>query len=96
MKKILISILFCFPLFVHALITTYYFSSVGNDATGNGTIGNPYQTIAKANSIAYATGSILSFNGLHGLPAQTIHDGISLTTTDLAPTTAPSCIVTPG
>ena len=31
--------------------TTYYFSQSGNDSTGNGTSGNPWKTIAKANSV---------------------------------------------
>jgi hypothetical protein len=62
MKKLL-SILFLLPLFCNALVTTYYFSATGNDATGNGTIGNPYQTLSKANALGYAAGSTLSFNG---------------------------------
>ena len=31
--------------------TAFYFATTGNDTTGNGTIGNPWRTVAKANTI---------------------------------------------
>lgn len=37
-----------------------------------------------------------AFNGLHGLPAHTIHTGMDRVTSDRAPITAPSPMVTPG
>lgn len=38
-----------------ARATTYYFAQAGNDTTGNGTIGNPYKTIAKAQALIDAS-----------------------------------------
>lgn len=35
--------------------TTYYFAQSGNDTTGDGTIGNPYKTIAKAQALIDAS-----------------------------------------
>ena len=44
--------------------TTYYFAQSGNDSTGDGSIGNPYQTISKAATLlAASSGNIrLRFN----------------------------------
>ena len=41
----------------------WYFSNSGNDSTGTGSIGNPYATITKANSLSYVPGDQILFNG---------------------------------
>lgn len=63
--KNLLTILLFLTIVQHAtaLPTTWYFSNSGNDATGTGSLSSPYQTISKANSIAYGAGDILAFNG---------------------------------
>jgi len=62
MKKILIlfSILLSLP--VLGQNANYYFSQAGNDATGNGTIGNPYKTVAKFNTMTFTTDDSIFFN----------------------------------
>ncbi len=46
--------------FTHtSFATTYYVSPLGNDATGNGTIGNPWKTLKKATSTVTAAGNII-------------------------------------
>ncbi len=57
MKKIILLLLL--PCWLHA--TNYYFANAGNDATGNGTIGNPYATIIKANALTLSSGDSLLF-----------------------------------
>lgn len=42
--------------------TLMYFSALGNDTTGNGSIGNPWKTITKANTVN-ATGKTFFFRG---------------------------------
>ncbi len=51
-------------LFVCGIInaTTYYISPNGNDATGNGTAGNPWKTLFKATSTVNTTGDIIHVN----------------------------------
>jgi parallel beta-helix repeat protein len=39
----------------------YYFSAAGNDATGDGTISNPYQSITKVNSLSFIAGDSVLF-----------------------------------
>src|SRR5262249_45398866 len=41
----------------------YYFSAAGNDTTGDGTQGNPFQTSSKANSLKMTKGDTFFFNG---------------------------------
>lgn len=69
MKTILFSLRKCVPaiFLIVSLIclsftgfaTTYYISPSGNDATGNGTIGNPWKTLYKATSTVTAAGNII-------------------------------------
>jgi len=42
--------------------TTYYISPTGNDATGNGTAGNPWKTLYKATSAVSVSGDIIHVN----------------------------------
>ena len=53
--------------------TTYYFSSSGDDATGDGTIGNPFETISKAQTLlAASSGDIaLLFKRGEEFPSET-------------------------
>ncbi|HMK03313.1 MAG TPA: T9SS type A sorting domain-containing protein [Ferruginibacter sp.] len=58
------SVLTIFLLFVFAFsfASTYYVSTTGNDATGNGTSGNPWRTLYKATSTVTAFGDIIHIN----------------------------------
>lgn len=51
-----IIILLSFFLYGSASATNYYFSTSGDDATGNGTQANPYKTITKLNSLVLVAG----------------------------------------
>jgi Secretion system C-terminal sorting domain len=57
MKKILLALLLCLGFTAHA--TTYYISTTGNDATGNGTLNNPWKTLYKATSTVNMMGDII-------------------------------------
>ncbi len=46
---------------LNSFSATYYFSSTGNDNTGNGSIGTPWQTLNKLSSITLAAGDIIAF-----------------------------------
>lgn len=68
-KTLILKILFCLLLALSLVYfttaTTYYInSSNGNDATGDGSISAPYKTILKSNSLTYAPGSTIIFNGV--------------------------------
>lgn len=52
---LLFSFAFCFS-------ATYYIDPSGNDATGNGTIGNPWKTLRKATQTVTAPGNIIHVN----------------------------------
>jgi hypothetical protein len=54
-KKLLALLLLCFS----AQAATYYVAKTGNNTTGDGSSGNPWLTIAKAESTATAAGSII-------------------------------------
>ena len=54
------SFLFLFVSFANA--TTWYISTTGNDATGNGTAGNPWKTLYKATTVVTTPGSIIHVN----------------------------------
>jgi hypothetical protein len=54
-----ISLLLCG---IASYATTWYISPTGNDATGNGTIGNPWRTLKKATATVTATGDIIHVN----------------------------------
>lgn len=54
----LLFIFLLFPLFCSAQ-TTYYVSTTGNDATGTGAIGNPWQTLYKACTSVTTSGDII-------------------------------------
>jgi hypothetical protein len=56
------TVLFCFGFAVTVNATTYYISTTGNDATGNGTAGNPWKTLYKATASVTATGDIIHVN----------------------------------
>ena len=56
----LLIFLFCFAQSAHAI--TYYISTTGNDATGNGTIANPWKTLNKATTTVTGTGNIIHVN----------------------------------
>lgn len=43
-------------------MANYYIANAGNDITGDGSIGNPWQTIAKVNSLTLSPGDIVYFN----------------------------------
>lgn len=43
-------------------MATYYIANAGNDSTGDGSIGNPWATIAKVNSLTLSPGDIVYFN----------------------------------
>lgn len=61
-SRIVFTILFttCFVLFSSlAFAATYYISPTGNDATGNGTLTNPWKTLYKATSTVTAPGNII-------------------------------------
>ncbi|MEO6305576.1 MAG: hypothetical protein ABIP51_20600 [Bacteroidia bacterium] len=52
MKKIILSLVILFSLSLNTFaVRNWYFSSSGNDVTGNGTIGTPYASITKLNAI---------------------------------------------
>ena len=59
-------------------------------------INSSQRTATSACKKNYQERWLRSFNGLQGCPAQTIQAGISFVTTDLAPTTQPFPIITPG
>lgn len=42
-------------------LSAYYFSATGSDTTGDGTEANPFQTIAKANTLTLSPGTALYF-----------------------------------
>lgn len=56
-----ILLIFCFLLCsaITSFAATYYVSPAGNDATGNGTVGNPWKTLYKATSTVTASGNII-------------------------------------
>jgi hypothetical protein len=60
MKKLLILLLIISFNFSNA--TTYYISTTGNDATGNGSFGNPWKTLFKATSMVTTPGNIIHVN----------------------------------
>src|SRR5690606_7327633 len=55
----LLSFIFFFA--VTAKATTYYISTTGNDATGDGSIGSPWKTLYKATSVV-TSGNIIHVN----------------------------------
>ncbi len=57
---ILYALISIFCLSVHA--TTWYISPSGNDATGNGTVGNPWKTLQKASTAVTTSGDIIHVN----------------------------------
>ena len=48
--------------FAFCFATTYYIDPNGNDATGNGSIGNPWKTLRKATQSVTAAGNIIHVN----------------------------------
>jgi len=70
---LLFSTFFCFA-------TTYYISTTGNDATGNGTIGNPWKTLSKATSTITTSGNIIHVNAGTYTETQTsyLRPGVSI------------------
>jgi hypothetical protein len=60
MKKFLLIASMLFSLWTNA--TTFYISSSGNDNTGNGTLGNPWKTLAKAISTVTTSGDNIHVN----------------------------------
>ena len=60
-KKIIILALLFVGLTIHAQ-TTYYIDPVGSDATGNGTIGNPWKSLYKACATVRTSGNIVHVN----------------------------------
>jgi parallel beta-helix repeat protein len=60
MKKLLIIPILFFSLLLHA--TDYHFATAGNDITGDGSAGTPWQTITKANSLHPVAGDQILFN----------------------------------
>ncbi len=59
--RIILSILFfCIADITSA--TTYYISTAGSDASGTGTISNPWKTLFKATSTVFGTGDIIHVN----------------------------------
>lgn len=79
MKHLLTLLALMVSIFVNA--TTYYISPSGNDATGNGTQGNPWKTLSKASTVATAFGDIIQLTaGTFNETAQiNIAPGVSLT-----------------
>lgn len=65
-RRIVSTILFtcCFVIFfsVSAFAATYYISPTGNDATGNGSISNPWKTLRKATTAITTPGNIIHVN----------------------------------
>jgi hypothetical protein len=53
------SFLCCFGFTAASFATTYYISSTGNDATGNGTVNNPWASLKKATATVTAAGDII-------------------------------------
>jgi Right handed beta helix region len=53
---------FLFCCAFNSLATTYYISPSGNDATGTGTISNPWKTLKKATATVNAPGDIIHVN----------------------------------
>ena len=60
MKKILLFLSLCICGISQA--TTYYISPGGNDASGTGTVGNPWKTLYKATSTVTTAGDIIHVN----------------------------------
>ncbi len=46
-------------------MATYYLGATGSDSTGAGTIGNPYLTITKANTVASNGDTVICLNGTY-------------------------------
>ena len=71
-----ISVIF-FLCFLNAgFATTYYISPTGNDATGNGTIGNPWKTLFKACQKVNTSGDIIHVNA--GTYTETLQSVLSI------------------
>jgi hypothetical protein len=60
--KILLLLVSLFVSVITTNATTYYISTTGNDATGNGSAGNPWKTLYKATASVTATGDIIHVN----------------------------------
>lgn len=52
--------------------TTYYISATGNDATGTGTIGNPWASLYKATSTVTTSGDVIHVSGSHTETTQSL------------------------
>src|SRR5260221_4071256 len=51
------------------MATTRYISPTGNDTTGDGTQGNPYLTMTKADSVSSNGDTVIALSGTYTLPA---------------------------
>jgi hypothetical protein len=66
MKKIFLTIALVLALLALAVpgwAADYYFATAGNDTTGNGSQGNPWQTISKLASLTLQPNDTVNFNG---------------------------------
>jgi hypothetical protein len=61
LKRFVLTIFLGF-LFTLCFATTYYIDPGGNDATGNGSIGNPWKTLRKATQTVTTGGNIIHIN----------------------------------
>jgi hypothetical protein len=86
--------IFCFAFTSQA--TIYYISPTGNDATGNGTAGNPWKTLFKACSVVSTPGDIIHVNaGVYTETATSIlKEGISIEGVDSTSSIIKSTITT--
>ena len=61
LSRTAITVFLCFT-FAVSFATTYYIDPNGNDASGNGSIGNPWKTLRKATQTVTAAGNIIHVN----------------------------------
>lgn len=62
MKKFLV-VMFLFLIWIKCYPLHYFVSATGNDSNNGLSTGTPFKTINKVNTIAFAAGDIVSFNG---------------------------------
>jgi len=94
MKIISLFLALCMCTFSFA--TTYYISPTGNDATGTGTLSNPWQTLNKATSTVTTAGDIIHINaGTYTETAQcNLAKGVSIEGDNVATTIIKSASTT--
>jgi len=61
-NKIILMFFIIIVMSIGVSATDYYFANSGDDTTGDGSIGNPYKTITKLNTLSLVAGDTVYFN----------------------------------